>query len=114
MDETDRRRKIQSEYNEKHGITPASVKKKIKEGLGDLFDGNPSAQIGKEKKGIQSLYEKFNDKPEALRKEIETLRKKMKKASDELDLEEAAKLRDEVKRLQILELNITEAPPDEN
>ncbi|MCE3010262.1 MAG: excinuclease ABC subunit UvrB [Proteobacteria bacterium] len=114
MEETERRRKIQSEYNEKHGITPASVKKKIREGLGDLFDGNPSAQIGKEKKGIQSLYERFNDKPEALRKEIESLRKKMKKASDDLDFEEAAKLRDEVKRLQILELNITEAPADEN
>jgi excinuclease ABC subunit B len=108
MGETERRRQIQSEYNEKHGITPASVKKKMAEGLGDLFDGNPSSVIGHENKKTQNLFEKFAEKPEALRKEIERLRKKMKKASDSLEFEEAAKIRDEVKRLQILDLNMSD------
>lgn len=104
--ETERRRKIQTEYNEKNGITPASIKKRIIEGLGDMFDGNPSSQLGQEPKKVVSLFDRFADQPNALAKEIETLRKKMKKASDNLDFEEAAKIRDEVKRLQILELNL--------
>ncbi len=108
MFETDRRRKIQDDYNKEHGITPASIKKKIKEGLGNLFDGNPAAKIGLDasEKKSQNIFDKFSEKPEALRKEIETLRKKMKKAADDLDFEAAAKIRDEVKRLQIVELNI--------
>lgn len=104
--ETDRRRDIQRKHNIANGITPAGIQKKIKEGLGDLFDGNPASRIGREPKAIVSLFDKFSDKPEAIQKEIETLRKKMKKASDNLDFEEAAKIRDEVKRLQILELNL--------
>lgn len=105
MSETERRRKIQQEHNEKHGITPQSVKKKIREGLGDLFDGNPSMSLlqGKNEK---SAFEKFGDRPEALIKEIEKLRKKMKKASEDLEFEEAAKIRDEIKRLQILDLSL--------
>ncbi len=106
LGETERRRNIQSAFNVKNGITPAGVQKKIREGLGDLFDGNPAARIGQEPKKAVNLFEKYAGQPGALAKEIETLRKKMKKASDNLDFEEAAKIRDEVKRLQILELNI--------
>jgi excinuclease ABC subunit B len=106
MSETDRRRKIQSEYNVEHGITPTSIKKKIKEGLGDLFDGNPSSRIGVTPKNELTLFEKFSDKPDQITIEIEKIRKKMKKHSDNLEFEEAAKLRDEVKRLQILQLNL--------
>ncbi|MEZ0391469.1 MAG: excinuclease ABC subunit UvrB [Pseudobdellovibrionaceae bacterium] len=106
LGETSRRREIQSEYNKKNGITPAGIKKKINEGLGDLFDGNPASRIGQEPKKVVSLFEKFSENHSALVKEIETLRKKMKKAAENLDFEEAAKIRDEVKRLQILELNI--------
>ncbi len=106
MNETERRRKIQSEYNLKNGITPTTIKKKIKEGLGDLFDGNPSSRIGVTPKNELSLFEKFSDKPDQITQEIEKIRKKMKKHSDNLEFEEAAKLRDEVKRLQILQLNL--------
>jgi excinuclease ABC subunit B len=106
--ETERRRKLQAKYNQEHNITPASVKKKIAEGLGDLFDGNPSSVLGHENKKTQNIFEKFSEKPEALKKEIEKLRKKMKKASDNLEFEEAAKIRDEVKRLQILDLSLSD------
>jgi excinuclease ABC subunit B len=104
--ETDRRRTLQSEYNTKNNITPVTIKKKINEGLGDLFDGNPSSQLGQEPKKVVNLLDKYAEQPTALAKEIDTLRKKMKKAAENLDFEEAAKIRDDVKRLQILELNI--------
>lgn len=104
--ETDRRREIQKSHNIKNGITPASIQKKIKDGLGHLFDGNPSMQLGRDPNKNISLFDRFSDKPEALQKEIEVLRKKMKKASENLEFEEAAKIRDEVKRLQILDLNL--------
>jgi excinuclease ABC subunit B len=52
------------------------------------------------------LFAKFSEKTDKIQKEIENLRKKMKKAAEKLDFEEAAKLRDEVKRLQILDLNL--------
>jgi len=113
ISETDRRRKIQEEYNKKHGITPATIKKKIQEGLGNLFDGNPSAMVGQESKNELSLFEKFSAKPDKIALEIESLRKKMKKASENLEFEEAAKIRDEIKRLQILDLNL-KSGADEN
>lgn len=106
MGETSRRRTIQAKHNLDNGITPASVKKKIQAGMGNLFDGNPAASLGQEPKKVLSLYDQFSDKPEALQKEIVNLRKKMKKAAESLDFEAAAKIRDEVKRLQILELNM--------
>jgi excinuclease ABC subunit B len=106
MRETDRRRSIQSEYNKVHGITPATIKKKISEGLGEMFDGNPAAAVGQAPKKSQSLFDRFVDSPDQIGKEIETLRRKMKKAADQLDFESAAKVRDDVKRLQILELSL--------
>ena len=105
MGETDRRRKIQDDFNKKHGITPATIKKKIKEGLGDLFDGNPSANLTQDNRK-QSIFERFSGQPDKLGKEINSLKKKMKKASDNLEFEDAAKLRDEVKRLEILDLSL--------
>jgi excinuclease ABC subunit B len=104
--ETNRRRAIQEKYNQEHGITPTTIKKRINEGLGNLFDGNPSAKLGQESKNNISMFDKFSEKPDKIVTEIAMLRKKMKKASDNLEFEEAAKIRDEVKRLQILELNL--------
>lgn len=106
LDETERRREIQSRYNQEHGITPTTVKKRIKEGLGELFDGNPAALIGQDQKKGPSAFDKFSERPEALVKEIEKLRKKMKKAAESLEFEEAAKIRDEIKRLEILDLSL--------
>ncbi|GIL17318.1 MAG: UvrABC system protein B [Oligoflexia bacterium] len=114
MDETSRRREIQMKYNQEHGITPATIIKKIKEGLGDLFDGNPSAKVGHESKSEKSLFEKFSDQPDKIQNEIEKLRKKMRKAADNLDFEEAAKIRDEIKRLQILDLGLRSAEPKDS
>jgi excinuclease ABC subunit B len=107
--ETDRRRSIQKAHNEKHGITPVTIKKKIQQGLGDLFDGNVSKLIGHGDKKQISLFDQFSDKPDKIGQEIDKMKKKMKKSSDKLEFEEAAKIRDEIKRLQILELNLRSA-----
>jgi len=107
MDETARRRSLQSTYNAQHGITPTTIKKKIKEGLGDLFDGSVGVyKIADKKDQISEKLKKFSDKPNKISQEINRLKTKMKKLSTELEFEEAAKVRDEIKRLQILELQI--------
>jgi excinuclease ABC subunit B len=110
MAETDRRREIQSQYNKDHNITPATIRKKIKEGLGDLFDGviRLGADAAVETK-YQKLIAKFHTSPNSVQQEVEKLREKMRKHSQNLEFEEAAKIRDEIKRLQILELSLREA-----
>jgi excinuclease ABC subunit B len=108
MAETDRRRRIQMEYNEKHGITPATINKKISEGLGEMFDGSLNLRQLKEEYKQKTLVGQ-TVKPENLQKEIGLLRDKMRKLSKQLEFEEAAKIRDEIRRLEIMELNAREA-----
>ncbi len=110
MDETSRRREIQSAHNLRHGITPTTIKKKIKEGLGDLFDGSISAyKLNNERDKIAETMKKFSKKPNAIQNELTKLKEKMKKLSADLEFEEAAKIRDEIKRLQILDLQMRES-----
>lgn len=114
MKETSRRRKIQMDYNEKHGITPQTIKKKIREGLGEIFDGTLTASIdviGEKDKNALTL-KKFSEKPNKIQNEIKKLREKMKSLSAQLEFEEASKVRDEIKRLEILELQIREGEAD--
>lgn len=114
MDETARRRKIQSEYNSVHGITPQTIKKKIREGIGDMFDGSLSAyKIQGTKDKTAEQLRKFSEKPNKIQDEILRLKEKMKKLSADLEFEEAATVRDEIKRLEILELQIREGDSSE-
>ncbi|MFN8792293.1 MAG: excinuclease ABC subunit UvrB [Bdellovibrionales bacterium] len=105
MAETDRRRRLQTEHNQRHGITPATISKRVREGLGDIFDGSLGAQVLQKIEDPKN-FKKLLEKPAALEKEIEALRKKMRKLSADLEFEEAAKVRDEIKRLQILQLSL--------
>lgn len=86
IDETERRRKIQENFNEKHGITPTTIKKNI----GEII------QITK--KAEEAEIEEFN------REDIETIlinmESKMYKAAEELDFERAARLRDQIKKMK--------------
>lgn len=109
MDETARRRKIQEQYNAEHGITPKTIKKKIKDGVGNMFDGGLSVYDiqGVKDKTFEQM-KKFAEKPNKIQDEIIKLQTKMKKLSADLDFEAAASVRDEIKRLQILELQIRE------
>ena len=104
--ETERRRRIQQEYNEANGITPQSIKKKIRDGLGEVFDGSLSGGPLQGENRNQALLNKFAHEPNKLTLEIDKLRARMKELSADLEFEEAAKVRDEIKRLQIMELNL--------
>ena len=90
--ETNRRRKIQQEYNDAHGITPQTIKKAVRDTI------SISKQIASEEL-------KFEKDPESMsRKELErlilTVEKQMRKAAADLDFESAAEYRDKLKELR--------------
>ena len=99
IDETDRRRKIQQEYNEKHGITPQTIKKAVR----DLIRISKDVPQVKEEleKDIESMSEK------EIKKLIAEYSKKMHKAAADLNFEAAAELRDLIVDLkkQLLEIS---------
>jgi excinuclease ABC subunit B len=84
--ETERRRKIQQEYNQKHGITPKSIIKELREPIAITSAVSEQA----DPKKMSELQKK---------KQIEALTKQMKEAAKVLDFETAAALRDRIKRL---------------
>ena len=88
INETERRRKIQTEYNEKNGITPKSVKKKVMEII----------EIGKKTGKDKSENKKLT----ALERQrmIEQLTAEMKEAARTLEFEKAAFLRDRIRELK--------------
>ena len=88
IDETARRRAIQSEYNKEHGITPKSIEKAVR----DLI--SISKTIEKEKLRFEKDPESMNK--DELKKLIDKVEKRMRKAAAELDFESAAELRDQL------------------
>lgn len=94
---TEKRRLKQDKYNQKHGITPESVKKKITGGIIDTL----KKDRGQKKEKLE-LKENFTDKE--LDKAIKELKTRMKEASKELRFEDAAKIRDEIKNLSQMRL----------
>ena len=90
--ETNRRRKIQQEYNEAHGITPTTIKKAVR----DLIAISKAANEGstKLKKDIESMDER------ELEKLIKELNKKMHRAAADLNFEEAAAIRDQITEIR--------------
>ncbi|MCB0413418.1 MAG: excinuclease ABC subunit UvrB, partial [Bdellovibrionales bacterium] len=103
LSETERRRKIQMEYNEKHGITPQTIKKSVK-GLMEIYQKEYSKiDLSDPLKRVELGPDELITSRE-IKAQIKELRKKMKKLSDDLEFEEAAKVRDEIKRLELKEL----------
>lgn len=88
INETNRRRKIQNEYNEKHGIIPTSIHK----GVRDVIEATKAAE---EAKGYKVDKKKDVD----LRTHLIELEKEMLDAAEKLEFEKAAQIRDEIKRL---------------
>ncbi len=101
IDETNRRREIQQKYNEEHGITPQTIKKAVR----DLIAISKAAEASDEdfRKDPESMDAKELGK---LAKELE---KKMRQAAAELNFEEAAKLRDRMKEVKIMLLELENA-----
>jgi len=100
IDETERRRGIQAEYNRIRGITPKTIEKSIRDALTSIFEADyltvpmvaePEAEYGP---------------PVATLENIEDLKKEMKEAAEKLDFERAAELRDRILRLQKQELMV--------
>jgi excinuclease ABC subunit B len=94
LDETDRRRTIQMAYNEKHGITPQSVKKKIGEIIESVYE--------KDHYTVDTKSKKYDVRDDGKNKEgyILKLRQKMLEAASDLEFEEAARLRDVISKLE--------------
>jgi excinuclease ABC subunit B len=112
--ETNRRRGIQEAHNKEHGITPKSVSKRVSEGLSDLYGMEVIVKDAKEKKQVlRENIAAYTENPKKLSMQIIKLRKQMKKASDNLEFEEAAKIRDEIKRLEMLDLSLHSGEVDQ-
>ena len=101
--ETNRRRERQMAYNKLHGITPATVKKNVEDVLAGLYKGDTdmsrvTAKISPDLQGAN------------LKTVLGGMRDDMRKAAENLEFEEAARLRDEVKRLETVSLTIADDP----
>ncbi len=110
MEETSRRRAKQEEYNRANGITPESVKAHISDILDSVYErdhvrASISAPTGKGKGQDEGALVGAN-----LKAHLEALEKQMRDAAADLDFETAARLRDEVKRLKAVELDLMEDP----
>jgi excinuclease ABC subunit B len=102
IDETNRRRKKQLDYNAAHGITPRGIEKAVME----IMEGaRPEAGVLPlpRRRGEKALARE-ELKPEALVREIKRLEAEMFRRARNLEFEEAAALRDEIERLKQLEL----------
>lgn len=99
IDETNRRRSVQHEYNQKHGLKPTALKKSTDSILpGSKKDHNPYRSSNPVPKAAEEKAV-YNSKAE-MRKGIEKIRKKMETAAKSLDFIEAAALRDEMVALE--------------
>ncbi|MDE0152041.1 MAG: excinuclease ABC subunit UvrB [Bdellovibrionales bacterium] len=92
IDETNRRREIQEKFNQENNITPRTVQKSVPKELMEIY--------GFDKENLKKGGEVKTNFP----KRIADLKKQMKEASDRLDFEEAVRLRDQIKRYELLDL----------
>ena len=97
IDETNRRREIQMKYNEENGITPTTIKKAVR----DLI--SISKEIAKEEVRFEKDPESMSEAQ--LKKLVDEVEKKMKRAAADLNFEAAAELRDKMMELKKIQLD---------
>jgi excinuclease ABC subunit B len=100
ISETDRRRGIQKRYNQKHGITPQSIRKSIDEVLASVYERDylDFSRVEEDKAAYLS--------PQKRKEQIDKLERLMSEAAKNLEFEKAAAFRDELKKLKKRALEI--------
>lgn len=101
ISETNRRRAIQEAYNEKHGITPQTIIKDVPEPLNPEKESALNVLLDDSLTHEEKLRE-IKKNPDAVKKEIQSVRGKMLKAAREMDFERAAQMRDYILELEAL------------
>ncbi len=104
IEETERRRTKQSAWNTEHGITPQSVRSHIGEALSSVFEQDYVTVAPIKDSSVTNMVGRD------LKSSIAELEKRMRAAAADLEFEEAGRLRDEIKRLEALDLGLP-APP---
>lgn len=94
MDETDRRRNIQREYNKEHGITPESVIREIHSSVASIYNSD-YVDLARAADEIEEY-----GTPNEIKKKIKTLKKEMLEEAEQLNFERAAALRDQILQLE--------------
>lgn len=100
IDESNRRREIQLKYNVENNITPESIAKNIDNVLGSIYEADYVTVPAAAEKAPKYFS------PDEIKKTIKELEKKMKEAAANLEFEEAARIRDEIKELREEELEM--------
>ncbi|MCX7645902.1 MAG: excinuclease ABC subunit UvrB [Rhodobacteraceae bacterium] len=101
--ETNRRREKQKAYNLAHGITPATVRKNVEDVLAGLWQGD--TDMARVTAKVERPLVGQN-----LAAHLDALRTQMRKAAENLEFEEAARIRDEIRRLEAVELAVADDP----
>ncbi len=107
LEETSRRRERQLKYNAENGITPESIKRNIHDILDSVYEQSDRVIVPKAAGFADRDTEEYMKSPKALRKYIDKMKARMIKAAEDLEFEEAAHLRDEIKRLEQMDLFMT-------
>lgn len=94
IEETNRRREKQMAYNEKHGITPTTIKKEIRDVIRATYDSEDDQQA-------ELISEYANLSKEEKQKFIDQMEEEMRQAAKELDFEKAMELRDALLELKV-------------
>ncbi|MFL2812554.1 MAG: excinuclease ABC subunit UvrB [Paracoccaceae bacterium] len=104
IDETKRRREKQISHNKENNITPESIQKNVKDVLEGVFEGKTDLER------VTAKIETSQKVGGNLQAHLKGLKKEMFKAAENLEFEEAARLRDEITKLERVELSIIENP----
>ncbi|AEP09030.1 excinuclease ABC subunit UvrB [Micavibrio aeruginosavorus] len=101
IDETDRRREKQKLYNVEHGITPESIRKSIGDVMNSVYERGDHVTVKRMDVDGEEL-----SSPAAIAKKIKMLEEKMRTAASNLEFEEAARLRDHIRKLEAMDLAV--------